>query len=378
MLYEIDLACGRLRIDTSKETMPLEKLLGFATRRNPKRGFLFVSRVLGKHIPCSPSRMRAIHSALAAPLQDVVPSPVLVMGMAETATGLGGGVADSLASLRAAAAGGDVIYQHTTRHRVRADVLVRFDEAHSHAPDHIVYAPHPALARAYHAAETLVLVDDEITTGRTLTLLAQAMTTHLPKLRRIVLVAIVNWLDTERENEIRQCLPLPLEIVSLLEGRFYFEPKPNFHVEFPGQVVAQRVAEVRDDTGRRGLHLGDGGVSIPAPWHLDPGIPVHVIGTGEFGFQPFLLAEQLEKAGFEVYYQSSTRSPILPGGAIVRSVSFADEHGEGVTNYLHNPPAGTQVLVAYEAYHCPRHHDLPQQLGGVPVFLPAVERRASA
>lgn len=376
MLYEIDLACGRLTIDTTKEVLPLEGLLDFATRRNPKRGFLFVSKVLGKHIPCRPSRMREIYDRLAESLR-LVPGSMLVMGMAETATGLGGGVADSLVLNRCAP--GSVIYQHTTRHAVQAAELVRFDEAHSHAPDHIVYAPQPVLAHHYHNSETLVLVDDEITTGRTLALLAEAMIRRLPKLKRIVFASIVNWLNAERTGEIRERLRLPLSFVSALEGQFSFARNPDFHAELPGQVIAQRAAKVRSDTGRRGICLGIGYKPIAKPLALDRNRSVHVIGTGELGYQPFLLAEQLEGLGYNVCYQSSTRSPILPGGAIAGSLSFEDEHGEGVTNYLHNPPPpGAQVLVVYEAPQCVYNHDLAERLDAMPVILPGFDRRASA
>ncbi len=378
MRYEIDLACGRLIIDTSKEVLPLEELLDFATRRNPKRGFLFVSKVLGKHIPCRPSRMRAIYDLLIEPLRTI-PGPVVVMGMAETATGLGGGIADSLASRRVDA--DDVIYQHTTRHTVSAMALVRFDEAHSHAPDHIVYAPRPMLAHDYHNAQTLVLVDDEITTGRTLTRLAETMIQHLPKLQCIVFVSIVNWLGLDvRMNVIGQHVRLLPRFESVLEGGFSFVRNPSFHAELPGQLTAKREVEVRADIGRCGLRMGcRGNTLVPSAPVLDRQRPVYVIGTGELGFQPFLLAEQLERQGFDAYYQSSTRSPVAPGSAIASSISFEDEHGEGITNYLHNPPPATaQVLVVYEAAHCAYNHTLSEQLNAIPVILPRSDRRASA
>lgn len=375
MRHEIDLACGRLTVDTVSEVMPLEVLLGFATRRNPRRGFLFVSKVLGKHIPCRPSRMREIYDRLADSLHTL-PGPVLFMGLAETATGFGAGVADSYARRQQR---WDVLYQHTTRHGLHASHLVRFDEAHSHAPDHIVYAPQRMLAGDYRDAETLVLADDEITTGRTLMVLAESMVAHLPKLCRIVFASIVNWLDPARVSEIRARLKRPLSFVSLLDGRFSFERDPGFHIELPSQVTARHMTGVRDDTGRRGIRMGAGGSPIPQPAALERNRFVYVIGTGEFGYQPFLLAEQLEGLGYDTYYQSSTRSPILPGGAIAASLSFEDEHGEGVINYLHNPPPpGAQVLVAYEAAQCVSNHDLPEQLDAMPVILPDSDWRASA
>lgn len=370
MRHEINLTCGRLSIDTEREAIPLEELLAFATRRNPRRGFLFVSKVLGKHIPCRPRAMRAVHEALAERL-PALPGPVLVIGMAETATALGAGVAESYA---AAGSRDDVIHQHTTRHALAAPQLVRFDEAHSHAPDHIVYAPEPSLASDYGAARSLVLVDDEITTGRTLERLTRAMLPHLPQLRRLVWVSIANWLDRERAANLRGRLGMDVHFASLLEGTFAFEPEPDFQVELPPKVAAHRIAEVRDDTGRRGVRAGRAPTLPQAP-ALAPGTPIHVVGTGEFGYQPFLLGEWLEGQGYDVTYQSTTRSPILTGEAIAASLAFDDEHGEGVANYLHNPPApGGQVLVVYEAPHCAANHDLPAQLEAVIAILPGADR----
>lgn len=47
----------------------LDDLLGFAERINPKRAFLFVSKVLGRHIPVAPSTMRRAFSDLASLIQ---------------------------------------------------------------------------------------------------------------------------------------------------------------------------------------------------------------------------------------------------------------------------------------------------------------------
>jgi len=54
---------------------------------------LFVSKVLGKHWPVRPTVMREIHARLATQIANL-PGPLLVIGMAETATALGRGVAE--------------------------------------------------------------------------------------------------------------------------------------------------------------------------------------------------------------------------------------------------------------------------------------------
>ena len=75
---EIKLQSGLLQIAYEPNNNPsLESLLEFATRANPKRGFLFVSRVLGKHIPCKPSSMRRIYDLLAEEIQNL-PTPELL------------------------------------------------------------------------------------------------------------------------------------------------------------------------------------------------------------------------------------------------------------------------------------------------------------
>ncbi|MDW2612034.1 phosphoribosyltransferase domain-containing protein, partial [Escherichia coli] len=73
---------------------PLTDLFDIAERRNPKRAFLFVSKVLGRHIPVSPQVMRNVYTQLAEQFLGTLDGPVVFIGMAETAVGLGAGVFD--------------------------------------------------------------------------------------------------------------------------------------------------------------------------------------------------------------------------------------------------------------------------------------------
>ena len=82
------LPTGRLDVALHEGAGELDALLGFAARANAKRGFLFVSKVLGKHWPVTPRRMLEVHARLASsvPAGD---GPVVFIAMAETAVGLG-------------------------------------------------------------------------------------------------------------------------------------------------------------------------------------------------------------------------------------------------------------------------------------------------
>jgi hypothetical protein len=106
------LPTGLLEIELHQGADELDALLGFAARANAKRGFLFVSKVLGKHWPVRPQRMLEVHARLAAgvPGGD---GPVVFIAMAETAVGLGQGVFE--AWLRAHP-GREALFLQTTRY----------------------------------------------------------------------------------------------------------------------------------------------------------------------------------------------------------------------------------------------------------------------
>ncbi|WP_295387915.1 phosphoribosyltransferase domain-containing protein [uncultured Thiodictyon sp.] len=360
MNYAFDIPGGTLRIATEREELPLSHLLGFAARANPRRPFLFVSKVLGRHIPCRPQGMRDTYRRLSAPLLDA-PGPVWVIGMAETATGLGAGVADSLARANGRT---DIGYQHTTRRPLAAPPLLTFEEAHSHAPTHLLHRPLPALAHLFEGARTLVIVDDEVSTGQSVKRLAEQLGPRMPKLEQIVLASLVNWLGAAARERIARDLggTVRTRWCSLLDGQFAFEPDAGAVTgALPADVEARQTGWVaREDLGRRGLHLPPGGARPPAlaPPLEAAGRPLTIIGTGECAFAPFLAAEALELAGRDVTFQTTSRSPVLLGGAVARTAVCPDPYGEGVGYYLHNPPGAERLALALyeEARACNTPH----------------------
>lgn len=162
---------GLLEVKVDEATMVPESLFGFAERRNPKRAFLFVSRVLGRHIPVRPSVMQASYERLAAKIPADLPGPVLIMGMAETAVGLGAGVHRAYSAARP-----DSVYMVSTRHPVGTELLTRFEEEHSHASAHLIHMPIDlSVIKMMLRARSLVLVDDEASTGKTFVNLHRAL-----------------------------------------------------------------------------------------------------------------------------------------------------------------------------------------------------------
>lgn len=340
-----DLATGRIEVDISRSEIRPEQLFGFAQRRNPKRGFLFVSRVLGRHIPAKPSVMRDIFKRLAAAVPSDLPGPVLVVGMAETAVGLGAGVHQELGSLTGRS---DVVYLSTTRYDLGLPLLAEFSEDHSHAPRHLLYRPClEEISKHVYGARTLVLVDDEITTGRTMANLHRALDgAGLKHVQRIVLVSITDWSNGAAAHAIHS----EAISVSALAGRYRWTPNPDATLpELPNIVAARCVVKPLNPAknwGRLGV--------LQHQHHYKSDCRLNerilVLGSGEHVWQPYLLAESLEKKGADVRFSAITRSPIALGNAITSAISCYDNYGEGIANFVYNvdPTAYDRIIVCSE------------------------------
>ena len=320
-------SAGRLDLDISRADLPPETLFELAERRNPRRAFLFVSKVLGRHIPVAPSTMRAVYQRLADKIDLPPDMQPLFVGMAETAVGLGAGVFRACRERRP-----DSLFLASTRHDFPAPRLAEFEETHSHAMRHVLYRPRNASldGRPIH----LVAVDDEMTTGNTFLHLCQALhDAGLPP-ARATRVVIMDW----SPEEAAASLPCPGETVSLLRGSWRWTPAPGYVPPPLPARVRQGEGTVpvasRQDWGRFGMS------DMPAtPWpdvREAPGRRVLVLGTGEFVWPPFLLAERLEREGANVLFGATTRSPIKPGMAIRTLLEHGDNYGFGIVNYLYN------------------------------------------
>ncbi len=368
MECEYQIPGGRLRIGTVQELLPLDDLMGFAARANPRRPFLFVSKVLGRHVPCRPALMRKTYRLLAETL-IALHGPVWMIGMAETAIGLGAGIADTLAR----ESGRDDLYsQHTTRMRIGPEPLLTFREAHSHAPSHLLYEPYPHLRSAFEGARSLVVVDDEISTGRSVRELVARALACMPSVEHVAVVALADWLDDQQRDDIARTVSVTgkrspsVSWHSLLSGRFAFVPDADF---LPGTLPTdvepcRSPPPARADLGRRALAVPYGGFPSPPIPHeaLPPPCPIAMIGTGECAFEPFMLAEALESEGYTPTVQCVSRSPILTGGAIRSTAVWPDPYDEDVGYYLHNPPDRKATVVAlcerdgYRPKHSPEGH----------------------
>ncbi|MFD4790341.1 phosphoribosyltransferase [Streptomyces sp. NPDC058459] len=371
----------------------LTDLLGMALRRNPRRAHLLVSQVLGKHVPQSPAVVHGhglrLGHRVRALLGDAEAARAVVLGYAETATGLGHSVADGLALAP---------YLHSTRRPVAGVTPAGgFEESHSHATSHLLLPEDPALLAG---DGPLVLVDDEFSTGNTVLNTIRELHARHPR-RRYVVVALVDMRsagDAARLDRFAEEIGARVDLVAAASGTVRLpegvlekgqalvaehERADAAHDSAPDSVPGGEVSRVElgwpaglPDGGRHGftpdhrarLEAALPGMAARIAGALPAGSRrVLVLGFEELMYAPLRLAAELERTvPAEVRYSTTTRSPVLavddPGYAIRTRLAFpahddpADGPGERYAYNVAGAGFDTVVAVVDSAADTPALH----------------------
>lgn len=385
-----------VRIKKNPLSLSPDTLFSMAERINRKRGFLFVSHVLGKHIPVYPAIPQLAGASLALLLLETyyqrpqnladvfrlgfthpeksagivhklenkpfdLPEPMLFIGFAETATALGHAMFASFAN--------NAYYIHTTREEVIGlPSCFQFEEQHSHATTHRCYPQDDTLlAKPY----PIVLVDDEMTTGKTSLNLIRSIQQRFPRTTYIV-TSLLDWrseADRAQFAEVEKELGVEIKTFSLMSGSIHIEGTANPDETRP-KAVSSKVHPIQikkhyldefttlpsffsknptpyiEATGRFGLardrweeiksQIAEAGHRLK---QTRRGTRTLCMGTGEFMYVPFQIASYM---GTGVYVQSTTRSPIQPKKkphyAIQNGWEFASPDDPEVRNFMYNIP----------------------------------------
>jgi hypothetical protein len=286
-----------------------------------------------------------------------------VLGFAETATALGHAVRDGIPGALGA---------HSTR-LVEPDRPPRlaFEESHSHAPDHRIVADVDVLDHD----GPLVLVDDELTTGRTALNTIAAVHAHHPR-ERYVVCTLLDWrgpADRAAFAEVEVRLGARVDVVALLAGRADVGPDPGPVGPAPepaaglapaADVRWHRFARVPRLTGRHRFDPSDAAaldelaaeVAATLDGARGDGRTL-VLGTEELMYAPMRIAAALADRGpadRRPVWHSTTRSPISvrdePGYAARHGIAFPDPGEPDRPSRCYNlaPGAYGDVVVVVE------------------------------
>jgi adenine/guanine phosphoribosyltransferase-like PRPP-binding protein len=408
----------RVHTDSLRSLIPVEAMVGLALRRNPRRAHLLVSRVLAKHLPTDPALsiaagqvlgalvserlsassdgsavVRDLVRQLASVLRAECPSPssverlrsavrtlktshpdVVTIGYAETATALGQLVADTVGSY----------YIHSTRHCVAGapSAAAAFEESHSHATSHRLV---PTDGDWLKTGGTVILVDDELSTGTTVVSTIRALHSRVPQAAYLVatLVDLRSSSDRARLDAVAAELDATITVVSLASGTIELppdilaraqeliaslpvpvDPAPTFGVVDFVSVGRGRVDPIRSARfgippdgapGVSGIIAGELRRALSAGPGSAPGQEILVLGMEEFMSLPLWVADRLHRdtnaagggAPGAVAFSTTTRSPIAAldraDYAVASTLRFhshdAAADGPGV-RYAHNLTRG--------------------------------------
>ncbi|MFJ8529500.1 phosphoribosyltransferase family protein [Bacillus sp. NPDC094106] len=372
--------------------LSLDQLFQMAARINKKRGFLFVSTILGKHLPVLPTVSLAGGCGLAArymevlhdtihPFQEEIlnlisskddscneleiilqhqfplEEEVLFIGFAETATALGHAMFQCFQNAK---------YMHTTRETIsQMEPIITFEEEHSHATSHRCYVD-----KSYFQNEhQIVLVDDEMTTGKTALNIIKSIQEKFPR-KEYTVASLLDWRsDANREQftALEKELDITIHIISLLSGSLKIIGSPITTTPSHDETIYESIesklekhtiscptlpyTSIEHDayyikcTGRFGIsaneqeHIHSFARKIGNELRKKrKGKRTLCLGTGEFMYIPMRIAAEM---GGNISYQSTTRSPIHPYSndeqyAIHNRFSYKSPEDDSIINYFYN------------------------------------------
>lgn len=411
-----------IQIEENEWDIGEQELFELVIRKNKKRSFLFASTVLGKYIAVHPYRSMLVNMILAEVFKQqvekielevssklrmkdllkafrTIPSEetfrklnnvhyelnkkTLFIGFAETATALGHGVFSQFK--------GNCTYLHTTRMPIVSEMpTLFFEEEHSHAVSHTCYAREIETLDDF---ERIVLVDDEITTGKTALNLIRKLT-HQTNSKEFVVMSLLDWRSGEDHilyERLEEELGIRIQCISLLKGMLtvemlkdmeaiklnnekieWLEEDMNLEswedeihnsreqqtwdeifmpidesitleVKGQDQVLRKRVF-MKKATGRFGLTAEENIIFEERAFAIGNKLAKHrryqsclCLGTEEFIYLPCLIAS---KMGENVKFECSARSPIITidemDYAIKNAICFENPEDRALLSYIYN------------------------------------------
>lgn len=331
---------------------------------NTKRPYLLVNPLQGKHMPVSPTIAFQMFHALGEKVKSAYPGARLVIGFAETATAVGMGVAEVIAD--------DCIYIHTTREDLPGESeWIRFREEHSHAVEQKILAV--GLREWISNTESIVFVDDEISTGKTLRNFVERLKQHYPEIqeKKLIAASLINRVSKEDQAVMAECGLAEISLLKL-DHVDYSEQVEQYAICEAGEAqpavdgfCEMAYSNIKLGNPRRGVAVGDyvqNCVEFAKKIAEDflPGDAkqnVLVLGTEECMYPALRLGMFLEQnANVNVHMHSTTRSPIgvcNEGDYPIRNgYQMKSLYDENRDTYLYNVSKYDTVLIVTDSVSC--------------------------
>lgn len=349
-----------INIRENKYNLNLNDLIIMGKRiNNNKRNFLFISKVLGKHIEAKPKVCKEIGLKLARLIFDKEEKSyknnekVCVIGFAETATGLGMAVASYIKNC---------YYITTTRECItELKSIFKFEEEHSHATTHKCF---PLDKENLVNSEKIILVDDEITTGKSMINIIKELK-KVTNAKNLIILSILDWRNEEYRKAYDELVNeenINLEVLSLISGDIkvkdtttYIDTNDevindtadvlNYNVLDRINLKTSYEKEVESYllyTGRFGVEFNEieeleikcKDIANRLQSLIESNEKILVLGHGENIYIPCRIASYIKG---DVYFKSTTRSPIycedVDGYPIKEKHVF---YHKGVKYYFYN------------------------------------------
>lgn len=351
-----------ISIRENKYNLNLDDLIIMGKRiNNTKRNFLFISKVLGKHIEARPNVCKEIGYKLAGLIFNKEEreetyknsEKVCVLGFAETATGLGMAVASYIENS---------YYLTTTREDIKEiKSILKFEEEHSHATTHKCF---PLDKDKLINSEKIILVDDEITTGKSMINIIKELK-KVTNAKKFIILSILDWRNEEYRKAYDYLVNkenINVEVLSLISGDIKVKDTTTY-IDTNDEVINDTAdvlnynvldrIDLKTSYEKEGesylLHTGRFGIEFNEIQALESKCKdianrlqsliesnkkILVLGHGENIYIPCRIASYING---DVYFKSTTRSPIycedVDGYPIKEKHVF---YHKGVKYYFYN------------------------------------------
>jgi hypothetical protein len=381
---------GHIHVNSTIENTE-DYFLMAVRKNNKKRNFLFVSQLLGKHIPILPevlfnacaklTEKYAKDKSLKCDERNIwhCHEKTLIIGFAETATAMGHAVFDYFC--------GNCNYVHTTRNKVKDfDFAFEFEEEHCHAPEQLFFLQKETWIKD---AKEIIIVDDEVTTGNTIKNIIEQIEQHYPG-KSYSIITFLDWRSSDNLN-----LYSSFSIQNELDIRFYSFIQGNIETievknnEFKEIQLKDSSAYQAKEQGWNFHYCGlqpntktsaENGISCAQKQKIHDHIRIiahklipylkgkkrAIVGTGEFMYIPLKCAEYLPNTN---YFNATTRSPAIANNdteyGIKTAIYFTCPTDPSRNEYLYNTNImGCDEVVLFMENTVPQEnlHNLLQEL----------------